>query len=405
MDVCASPGLTPLEDALENILSHINAIEDHETVPLMLAHGRTLAGDVCSGVNVPPADNSAMDGYALCLHSDATNLKYHKVGISMAGQPFEGSLTEGQCVRIMTGAIIPEGANAVEMQENTSVVDDRVALLGPVNTGSNIRKVGEDIKTGQIVVTKGTRLLPSHLSLIASVGVGSVEVVRRPLVGLIATGDELTAPGQPLKPGGIYESNRYALNALLEKAGADIVDFGVVKDEPAAIEHAFEQADEQCDLLISSGGVSVGDADYIKQVLDKVGKIDFWKVAIKPGKPFAFGHLPNSYFCGLPGNPVSSFVTFEQLVVPVLAKLSGGAVAQKPRFVAKAEVMIRKRPGRADFQRGIFHRDENQQLWVKPNGKQGSGIMSSVANANCYIVLAQQDGNTDAGEDVIIEPF
>jgi molybdopterin molybdotransferase len=295
------------------------------------------------------------------------------------------------------------------MQENTQAQGKKISFRQKPDIGNSIRLAGEDIATGSVVLEKGNRLKPAHLSLLASVGIPHVAVLRAPKVALIATGDELTVPGQALQTGGIYESNRYALHAMLSQMGANVVDFGIVKDDKASIREAFVQADALCDVVISSGGVSVGDADYVKEVLDQIGQINFWKVAIKPGKPFAFGKLNKAWFCGLPGNPVSSYVTFQQLVVPVLRKLAGEELIAKTvnnqYFIAEASTTIRKRSGRTDYQRGIFYRDEAGKLLVKPNGKQGSGIMSSIASANCYIVLAQDSGDIAQGQYVRIQLF
>ncbi|MBL4631942.1 MAG: molybdopterin molybdenumtransferase MoeA, partial [Paraglaciecola sp.] len=271
--------------------------------------------------------------------------------------------------------------------------------------GNNVRKAGEDFQRGQVVLVKGTQLKAAHLALIASIGVAQLTVTRKLKVALIATGDELTPPGRPLSLGAIYESNRFALTALLADFPVQVIDLGIVKDDKKSLRAAFSQADNEADLVISCGGVSVGDADYVKEILDELGSIDFWKVAIKPGKPFAFGQLRHAWFCGLPGNPVSSYVTFEQLVAPVLQKLSGQTYQPRVHFIAKAACTIRKRPGRADYQRGLFYRDDKGELWVKPNGKQGSGIMSSIANANCYMVLEQDAGDVQQGESVNIQPF
>ena len=364
-----------------------------------------LSEDVVSTLQVPPADNSAMDGYALRSEDLGTSTHLSVVGHALAGQPHQGRVQAGQCVRIMTGAVVPQGANTVIMQENTRSEGDQVVVLQPANKGSNIRRAGEDIQLNQVVVAKGTMLSAAHLALIASVGVNQIQVTKKLTVGIVATGDELTTPGQPLGPGCIYESNRFALRALLDQHPVNVVDYGIVEDRPASIAAIFEQADQECDLILSCGGVSVGDADYVKQILEELGQINFWKVAIKPGKPFAFGKLKRAWFCGLPGNPVSSYVTFEQLVTPLLAHLSQQTAQEKPYFVAKAAETIRKRPGRADYQRGIFYRDEQGELWVKANGKQGSGIMSSIANANCYMLLPRQSGNIAKGQAVKIQPF
>ncbi len=407
---CDSPSpngsaLLPIKEAISKMLAHIKTIEDNNDLPLHNALGRVLTADVISSIDVPPADNSAMDGYAMDHQSLSQHNKLKMVGGALAGQPFNKTLLAGQCIRIMTGAIIPEGADAVIMQENTTVDGENIVFNQIPEKGNSVRKAGEDIQRGQVVVASGTKLKASHLALIASVGVDHVRVTRKLKIGLIATGDELTPPGQDLVPGAIYESNRFALNGLLSDFPVEVIDMGIIKDDKPSLRAAFVQADNECDLVLSCGGVSVGEADYVKEVLAELGNINFWKVAIKPGKPFAFGQLKQAWFCGLPGNPVSSYVTFEQLVTPILQTLSGQTLSPTPHFIAKAAGIIKKRPGRADYQRGIFYRDESGELWVKPNGKQGSGIMSSIANANCYMALEQDTGDVQVGENVNIQPF
>ena len=409
IETCDSLGLLPIHSAISNMLKQINPVLESELIELDEALGRVLAEDVVSNINVPPHDNSAMDGYAMRCDDLADTNQLKLVGTAMAGVPFKKEVLAGQCIRIMTGAVIPLGADSVVMQENTQAEDDSVTFKQIPEWGNSVRRAGEDIQQGQVVVSRGIKLTPAFLALIASVGIAEISVIRNIKVGLIATGDELTAPGQALNDGAIYESNRYALSALLTTFPIVLFDFGIVKDDKIDLKAVFEQAGSHCDLVLSCGGVSVGDADYVKEILDELGSINFWKVAIKPGKPFAFGQLrgqlSNAWFCGLPGNPVSSYVTFEQLVTPVLQKLSGQTVTATPHFVAKAACVIKKRPGRADYQRGIFYRDEQGELWVKPNGKQGSGIMSSIANANCYMVLDQDAANIQQGEAVNIQPF
>ena len=409
IETCDSPGLLPIHSAISDMLNQINPVLESELIELDEALGRILAEDVVSNINVPPHDNSAMDGYAMRCDDLADTNQLKLVGTAMAGVPFKKEVLAGQCIRIMTGAVIPLGADSVVMQENTQAKDDSVTFKQIPEWGNSVRRAGEDIQQGQVVVSRGIKLTPAFLALIASVGIAEISVIRNIKVGLIATGDELTAPGQALNDGAIYESNRYALSALLTTFPIVLFDFGIVKDDKIDLKAVFEQAGSHCDLVLSCGGVSVGDADYVKEILDELGSINFWKVAIKPGKPFAFGQLrgqlSNAWFCGLPGNPVSSYVTFEQLVTPVLQKLSGQTVTATPHFVAKAACVIKKRPGRADYQRGIFYRDEQGELWVKPNGKQGSGIMSSIANANCYMVLDQDAANIQQGEAVNIQPF
>ena len=409
IETCDTPGLLPIQSAISNMLKYITSVLESEQIELDEALGRVLAENVVSHINVPPNDNSAMDGYAVRCEDLIDNNQLELVGTALAGLPFKNKVLAGQCIRIMTGAVIPQGTDSVVMQENTDAKSDSVIFRQIPEYGNSVRKAGEDIQQGTVVVTKGTKLTPAYLALIASVGIAEVSVIRHIKVGLIATGDELTPPGQPLSDGAIYESNRYALSALLKTFPVVLFDFGIVKDNKEDLKAVFEQSGNHCDLVLSCGGVSVGDADYVKEILDDLGSINFWKVAIKPGKPFAFGQLKgqlgNAWFCGLPGNPVSSYVTFEQLVTPVLQKLSGQTFLPTPHFVAKAACLIKKRPGRADYQRGLFYRDEQGELWVKPNGKQGSGIMSSIANANCYMVLEQDAGDVQQGEAVNIQPF
>ena len=409
IETCDTPGLLPIQSAISNMLKYITSVLESEQIELDEALGRVLAENVVSRINVPPNDNSAMDGYAVRCEDLIDNNQLELVGTALAGLPFKNKVLAGQCIRIMTGAVIPQGTDSVVMQENTDAKSDSVIFRQIPEYGNSVRKAGEDIQQGTVVVTKGTKLTPAYLALIASVGIAEVSVIRHIKVGLIATGDELTPPGQPLSGGAIYESNRYALSALLKTFPVVLFDFGIVKDNKEDLKAVFEQAGNHCDLVLSCGGVSVGDADYVKEILDDLGSINFWKVAIKPGKPFAFGQLKgqlgNAWFCGLPGNPVSSYVTFEQLVTPVLQKLSCQTYLTTPHFVAKAACLIKKRPGRADYQRGIFYRDEQGVLLVKPNGKQGSGIMSSIAHANCYMVLEQDAGDVQQGEAVNIQPF
>ena len=404
---CEAPGLMPLEKAIDAILAAVVGISETESIDLHSANKRVLAGDVVSAINVPPADNSAMDGYALRSADLATTNTLELIGTTLAGAPFQDKIGAGQCVRIMTGGVIPQGADCVMMQENALVEGKNIRFLETLEQGNNVRKAGEDITQGQVVVAKGTCLSPAHLALLASIGQAKVNVVRQLTVGLISTGDELTLPGQTLIPGAIYESNSYALAAMLHNLNLKVNNYGIIKDDLNSLREVFKQADNECDLVISCGGVSVGEADFVKDILAEAGEVNFWKVAIKPGKPFAFGRLAKAWFCGLPGNPVSSYVTFEQLVLPLLKKLGGQYIPaqQKPYFIAKAANLVRKRPGRADFQRAYFYRDDNGLLWVKAQSNQGSGVMSSITSANCYIVLAQEQNDVSIGQDLKILPF
>jgi molybdopterin molybdotransferase len=404
---CDAPGLMPLESAIKKMLTQVSAVNQTETLALAKANKRVLAADIVSPINVPPADNSAMDGYAVRSADLKCSQQLAFIGTALAGAPFKGELGEGECVRIMTGAIVPVGADAVVMQENTDAQQNHVLFKQLPQPGNNIRRAGDDIHQNELILNKGRCLGPAELALIASIGQTDVEVTRQLTVGLIATGDELTQPGQLLKTGCIYESNSFALHAQLDNINVKTRNYGIIADNKAALREVFALADNECDVVISCGGVSVGEADFVKDILAEIGEIDFWKVAIKPGKPFAFGRLNKAYFCGLPGNPVSSYVTFEQLVLPLLRALSGQhVVTDNTNYVlAKAANKVYKRPGRADFQRGFYYRDAQGQLWVEAQKNQSSGVMSSITKANCYLLLTQLQGNLAQGEEVKILPF
>ena len=412
-DNCASPSLLSVADAigrmisaLENSRSLPSADSSIELIPLESAVKRIVAQDVISNLNVPPSDNSAMDGYALRADSLSHDDTLIEVGVVYAGKPIDLTVNNGECVRIMTGAPIPSGADTVIMKEQTKTLEgNKVQFLVNKPAGNNIRKAGEDIALGNTVIQQGTRLNAANIALLASLGEANVAVFKQLTIGILATGDELMPAGQALKPGQIYESNRIALRTLLTQFGARVIDYGIIEDTVSATSEAFHKADLECDAVISSGGVSVGDADFVKQVLNSVGEVGFWKVAIKPGKPFAFGKLLNAWFCGLPGNPVSSFVTCQQLVFPFLRALQNELPVMSTTYAATLSTDIRKQVGRMDFQRGIYQVDDAGNIVVKPNGPQGSGVMSSVANANCYIVIPAEQGSLKKGTQVKIIPL
>lgn len=409
-DCCSAPGLLPFEDALTKMLDQVTPITESKVITIENAVNRVLAQNIESPINVPPHDNSAMDGYAFSHHSLAETKSLILAGRSMAGAPFQGECLIGQCIRIMTGAKLPKGCDSVEMQENCDINTDindnsLITFLSDNKLGSHVRKIGEDISQGQVVFAKGHRLTTVDIGMLASLGFAEVEVYRKINVALIATGDELKKPNQGLSEGDIYESNSYVLAAMLEKLNVNVIDFGIIEDDFNAIKFAFEQADQQADVVISSGGVSVGDADYTKDVLDELGKISFWKIAMKPGKPFAFGKLSNSLFFGLPGNPVSALVTFHQLAIHALVKLQNAPAIKRTVFQAVSVSNLKKSPGRLDFQRGQLQVTECGKLNVISTGSQGSGILSSLANANCYIILPSEQGNVTAGDKVTVQLF
>ncbi|MFQ1899148.1 molybdopterin molybdotransferase MoeA [Aeromonas veronii] len=397
-------GLLPLSDALQGMLEQLACCCDSEPLPLPEALGRVLASDIASPLAVPPFDNSAMDGYAVRLEDLTSGTPLIMAGKAFAGQPYQGEWPAGHCVRIMTGAPVPEGTDAVVMQEETLADGDRITFLAQPEPGQNIRRTGSDIGKGACVLPAGTRLTPREMPLLASLGVATV-AVRRPLkVAIFSTGDELKPVGTPLAHGDIYDSNRYGVRAMLARMGCNCLDLGIIPDDPAQLRAAFIRADEEADVLITTGGVSVGEADFTKQLLDELGEIGFWKLAIKPGKPFAFGRLPRAWFFGLPGNPVSAMVTFDQLVQPALAKLAGQQFERPLQLQAIAAEPLKKSPGRLDFQRGILSQGPNG-LEVRSTGSQDSAVFSSLSQANCYIVLERERGRVAAGETVTVEPF
>ncbi len=396
--------LLPLNKALQGMLEQLSCCCETERLPLPQALDRILAEEISSPLSVPPFDNAAMDGYAVRLADLAAGAPLPVAGKAFAGQPYEGEWPAGHCIRIMTGAPVPAGTEAVVMQEETQANDNGITFLTHPQPGQNIRRRGEDLAQGARVLASGLRLSPRELPLLASLGIASVSV-RRPLkVAIFSTGDELKPLGTPLRHGDIYDSNRYGVKAMLSRMGIDCLDLGIIPDDPAALRAAFLQADREADALITTGGVSVGEADFTKQLLEELGEIGFWKLAIKPGKPFAFGRLPSAWFFGLPGNPVSAMVTFDQLVQPALARLAGQQFERPLPLKATATEPLKKSPGRLDFQRGILSAGPNG-LEVRSTGSQDSGVFSSLSRANCYIVLEQERGKVAAGETVTVEPF
>ena len=306
----------------------------------------------------------------------------------------------------MTGALIPDGADTVVMQEQAQVNDDGQVMVGADHRlGENIRQAGEDVKQGEVVIDAGARLSPADLGVLASLGIGQLQVKRKPVVGFFSTGDELISIGDKPEPGKIYDSNRYSLHGMLSRLAVDIIDFGVVADEPKAMRDVLLEASRQADLIISTGGVSVGDADYIKPALEEIGSTEFWKIAIKPGRPITFGQIDASIFMGLPGNPVAVMVTFSQFVVPAIQVLAGSSIRRPALFRATATDKLRKKPGRYEFQRGIATQNGSSGWEVAKTGKQGSGILTSMSRANCFIVLPDDNDGVEPGDEVDIQFF
>ncbi|WP_288429469.1 molybdopterin molybdotransferase MoeA [uncultured Pantoea sp.] len=399
-------GLISLEDAQQKMLASLTPITDSLELSLPEAAGRITACAVTSPIDVPPFNNSAMDGYAVRLADIESNQPLPVAGKTFAGAPFSGEWPAGSVIRIMTGAPVPAGCDAVVMQEETRLQDEKVIITAPVNAGQNIRLTGDDIRAGHQVLAAGVRLGAAELPLLASLGIATVRVLRKLRVAIFSTGDELQPVGQPLAAGQIYDTNRFAISLMLHKLGCEVIDLGIIKDDPAALRAAFTEADRQADVVISTGGVSVGEADFTKTMLEELGVIRFWKLAMKPGKPFAFGRLANSWFCGLPGNPVSAVVTFYQLVQPLLSTLTGQtAAALPPRQRVRTATALKKSPGRLDFQRGVLRQNSQGEPEVVSTGAQGSHVYSSFSQANCFIVLERDRGPVKAGEWVDVEPF
>ncbi|KJY72514.1 molybdenum cofactor biosynthesis protein MoaA [Vibrio coralliilyticus] len=406
MGCCDAPGLMPIEEAMEQMLSPIKPIQTTLQLPLAEAIGYVLAEDILSPIFVPPFDNSAMDGYAIRIADLNNNNVLPSAGKSFAGQPFEGEWPKGTCVRIMTGAQIPEGCDAVIMQENTEQTEQGVKFnQTDVKPQNNIRPTGDDIRKDDVVLPKGARLTARDIPMIATLGISHVTVVRKPRVAFFSTGDELKPLGEPLEAGQIYDSNRYGIKPLIENFGCEPVDLGIIPDCPEELKATFEKAQTLADVVVTSGGVSVGEADYTKDILEELGQIGFWKLAIKPGKPFAFGKLSTAWFCGLPGNPVSAVLTMYVLVQPMLAKLAGHTEWKAPESIpATTRTAFKKAPGRTDYQRGVYTIEDGKFV-VETTGNQSSGAFRSMSLANCFVVLERERGRIEVGETVNIQLF
>ena len=401
------PNVLRFEDALQRIVNAVTPITAQRCVSLRDALDGITAQTVRAPMNVPPFINSAMDGYAVNFAdlSGTGETRLRVLGKSFAGKPFTRPIKSGECVRIMTGAVVPQGADTVIMQEHSTTDGDSIVLSSGHNKGQNVRHPGDDFSTGDIIIQAGERLTPAKLGLLASIGVTELQILRKPVVAFFSTGDELKGVGQTLQPGDIYDSNRYLLFGMLKKLGVDFLDMGVVADVKSDIEHTLQQAARCADVIITSGGASVGEADFIKQILDDIGAVNFWKIAMKPGKPLAFGKIDNKLFFGLPGNPVSAMATFYLFVQPALRLLEGEISQPAIQLKARCSSLLKKQPGRKDFQRGRVHTNERGELIVDSTGLQGSHILSSMGKANCFIVLPCEAGDIEAGSEVDVMLF
>jgi molybdopterin molybdotransferase len=400
------PNALRVDKAREAIFSCLTVVKDIETVPVRQSLGRILAQEIVPAINVPAHDNTAMDGYALRFSDlSAAETRLEELGTALAGKPFKGKVGPGQCVRVMTGAVMPEGTDTVVIQEVVKTTGKNVVVPPGQKAKQHVRYAGEDLKIGVPVLKPGAWLRPAELGLIASLGIPEVRVKRKLRVAFFATGDELASIGEKLKEGEVYDSNRYTLHGMLSRLGVELIDMGVVRDDPKELKKAFQKAAGNADAVITTGGVSVGEADFVKQLMAELGEVLFWKIAMRPGRPMAFGKIGGAFLFGLPGNPVAVMVTFYQFVRDALLHLSGRTDDfAMPLLRVISSEKIRKVPGRTEYQRGILYKEKDE--WrVRITGQQGSGVLRSMAEANCFIVLEHERGAIAAGEPVSVQLF
>ena len=407
VDACDLPS-TPYDVALAEILSNIEPISQFERVPIREALHRVAAEDITANSDVPGHRNSAMDGYAcqfadLSGKGDVSRLKL--VGTSAAGSPYLGNLKSGECIRIFTGGVVPDQLDTVVMQEDCEKENEYVVTRRHHKKGQHVRNAGEDISAGEIAVHEGQVIGMAELGLLASVGCVSILVKRTPKVAFCSTGDELRGVGESLRAGDVYDSNRYTLFALLDRVHVQSIDLGVVRDNLDDTIATLAKGAEEADVIITTAGASVGDSDFVRQALETLGELKLWKVAMRPGRPLAFGKIKNSWFFGLPGNPVSVVVTFDKFVKPALRKLKGENQVKPLEISARCANPIFKTPGRLEFQRGVLSYNQNGQAVVETTGNQNSSVLTSMSKANCYIVLPLECGNVNAGQTVTVQPF
>ena len=399
------PNALSIEEALSNILKTIKVKSSTENVQLKNSCDRILARDIRSKIDVPNYKNSAMDGYAINVNDFSNKNKIFKcVGESFAGNSYTKAVKPNHAIKVMTGGNVPNSCNAVVMKELVELHKDEIKVLAPIVKDQNIRFPGEDIKKNEIVLTKGKRINEIDIGILASLGIASVPVFKMPLIGFISTGDELVSIKKKIKKNQVYDSNRYLLHGLLRKYPVEVKDYGVVKDKLSSIEKKFNEASKKCDVLITTGGVSVGDADHVKTALENLGKIKFWKISVKPGRPLAYGKINKCTFFGLPGNPVSVIVTFNLFVNAAINKLCGKNYENHLLLEAELIDDIKKRKGRTEYKRGILINKDNK-LFVKKSGAQGSNILSSLKDANCYIKLDSEIDNLKKGMKVKVMPL
>ena len=405
------PELLPVSEAIKRMAAQINPVTESVTMPLRQSLGRIVAAPVVSPIDVPAYTNSAMDGFAISSDDlpSSGEKSLRLLGTAWAGKPLNVEVGTGQAVRIMTGGMMPAGTDTVVIQEHASMNGDDVLIDGSTAPGKNVRMAGEDITAGELIIEAGTQVDPAHIGLMASLGIDQVTVFRQLKVAFFSTGDELRAleshAGKSLGPGELFDSNRHTLFAMLQRLGVETIDLGVVADTPEATREAFSTGATQADLMISSGGVSAGQADYVSSTLAELGDVTFWKLAMRPGRPLACGKVGDAHFFGLPGNPVAVMVAFYEFVQPSIRRMQGCSQLTAPRFAARCESKLRKSPGRIEYQRGIFATGPDGHTTVRSTGKQGAGRLSSMCMANCLIVIDAEKDGVEPGDIVQIEPF
>ena len=407
---CFDPhsGLIPLAVAEQSIQQAVSPIQDTEVVSLSNSVGRVLAGTVTSRIDVPPHANSAMDGFAIAASSlpETGSRSYRVAGTALAGKPWPGPCAENEVVRVMTGAVMPLGTDTVIIQEDVQAADEKAEIRSGHRPYQNVRPAGEDLKSNEPALKSGIRIGAAEMGVLASTGVGEVEVIRKPAAAVFSTGDELMNAGEPLPPGAIYDSNRYVLIGLLQSTGMDVRNLGIIPDNQLQTIKSLRKASEDADVIITSGGVSTGSADYVINALAELGELNLWRIALRPGRPFAFGRIGRAYFFGLPGNPVAVMVTFYRLVQPALRKLMGTSEHYPVQVVkARAVTKFKKKPNRSEIYRAVLSHDENENPIVSSTGFQGSGLLSSMSHANCFVLLGDDDVAVNPGDMVNVQLF
>lgn len=406
------PQALPASSVSEFLSRLVEPVTARETAPIFQSLGRVLSDDVISPISVPPHDNSAMDGYAFdggqlsTPAGDQQALMLRVVGTALAGSAWQGRVAPGECVKIMTGAVLPAGLDTVVPQEFVTSQGQSISVpAGLLRAGDNRRKRGEDLMQGQPALQKGELLTPAALGLLASLGIAQVPVWRKLRVAYFSTGDEILSLGEAPREGAVFDSNRYTVFGLLSRLGCEVIDMGVVRDDPGLLEATFTRASLEADAIVTSGGVSVGEADYTKLMMKKLGDVAFWKIAMRPGRPMAVGRIGHSVLFGLPGNPVAVMVTFLAFVRPALLKMMGCARQAPPKLKARSLTPLRKKPGRTEYQRGTVSSASDGSLWVKADDNQGSGVLSSMVRANGLIVLHHHQGDIGAGDELDVMMF